>query len=50
MNTIERFKEGKKVKTKYGEYSVGSFIKVKGENYWRRINSDGKATIVEKGK
>lgn len=49
MNVIERFKEGRKVKTRVGERSVGNFVQIKGENFWRRVNSDGTLTKVEDG-
>lgn len=56
MNVIERFKQGRKVKTKLpkgktaGERTVGNFIKLEGEAFWRRVNSDGTLTKVEDGK
>lgn len=53
---IPRAKTGIKVKTRLadgrtaGEREVGSFIKLKGENFFRRVNSDGTLTTVGVGK
>lgn len=41
---------GKKVKTRIGWYNVGNFLRLKGENFWRRVNSDGTLTIVGDGR
>lgn len=55
-NIIERFRKGRKVHTKLsnnktaGERNVGNFLKLKGEAFWRRVNSDGTLTKVEDGK
>lgn len=49
MNVIERFREGRKVKTRAGEQTAGNFVRLKGENFWRRVNSDGTLTKVEDG-
>lgn len=49
MNVIERFKQGRKIKTRAGEQTAGNFVRLKGENYWRRVNSDGTLTKVEDG-
>lgn len=49
MNYIERFKKGRKVRTRVGEYDAGNFVRLKGEAFWRRVNSDGTLTKVEDG-
>ncbi len=49
MSAIERFKRGRKIKTRVGEYNIGDFVRIKGENFFRRINSDGTLTRVEDG-
>lgn len=36
----------KRVKTRAGLRKVGSLLKLKGENFWRRVNSDGTLTRV----
>lgn len=52
MNTIERFKKGRKVKIilpngKVGEErEIGNYIKLKDEKFWRRVNSDGTLTRI----
>lgn len=52
MNVIERFRQGRKVKTVLpnnrtaGEREIGSFLRLRGENFWRRVNSDGTLTQV----
>lgn len=47
---IQRFKEGKKVvKTKAGYHVPGTFLRLEGESFWRRVNSDGTLTKVEDG-
>lgn len=52
MNAIERFKKGRKVPIifpsgkKGEEYTIGSFVKLKGEDFYRRVNSDGTLTQV----
>jgi hypothetical protein len=40
----------KYVKTRAGVHQYGSFVKLKGENFWRRVNSDGTLTKVADGK
>lgn len=32
------------------QYAVGNTVKLKGENFWRRVNSDGTLTKIEDGK
>lgn len=47
----KQFKNGehKEVSTRAGKRKVGSFVKLKGENFWRRVNSDGTLTQVYDG-
>lgn len=49
MNPIERFRKGRKVKTRAGQHDIGNFVRLKGENFFRRVNSDGTLTLVEDG-
>lgn len=44
-----KYAEGGKVKTKVGEYKVGNFIRLIGENFFRRVNSDGTLSRVSDG-
>lgn len=52
MSVIERFKRGRRVRTilsdnrTAGEKQIGSFIQLEGENFFRRVNSDGTLTQV----
>lgn len=52
MNAVEKFKQGRKVRiilpngTVAEERGVGNFVKLKGEDFYRRVNSDGTLTKV----
>ena len=37
-------------KGKGGQYEVGSKVRLRGENFWRRVNSDGTLTRIEEPK
>lgn len=56
MNAVQRFKKGKKVRiilpdgSTAEERGVGNFIQLKGEDFWRRVNSDGTLTRIGDGK
>lgn len=39
----------KKVKTRVGEYYIGTNIRLKGEDFWRRVNSDGTLSRIGDG-
>lgn len=45
--TLGKTKDNKTITA--GEHVVGSFIKIKGEPFWRRVNSDGTLTKVSNG-
>ena len=49
LNPIEKFRKGRKVKTRAGEQTEGNFVRLNKENFWRRVNSDGTLTRVEDG-
>ena len=49
MTIIELFRKGRKVRTRAGEQTEGNFVRLKNENFWRRVNSDGTLTKVEDG-
>lgn len=50
-NIVNKFDEGgyKEVDTRVGKFKSGSFVKLKGENFWRRVNTDGTLTQVYDG-
>lgn len=50
-NIVNKFDKGgyKEVDTRVGKFKSGSFVKLKGENFWRRVNTDGTLTQVYDG-
>lgn len=49
MNAVELFRKGRKVRTRAGEYTIGTNLKLKGEDFWRRVNSDGTLSRIGDG-
>lgn len=48
-DAYNEYANGGKVRTRVGEYKVGNFVRLSGENFFRRVNSDGTLSRVSDG-